>query len=133
MSAPQAAALRAFLQGEQYYRRLAFDTALVEYTRATQVDSTFALAHLRRAVAMGWDGIFGSAEAQAAVDAGWRCASRLPPRDRRVLQVHRLYQRNKPSALDSARAFLRDYPDDLDAWFLLGETSLHTQEFTGAR
>jgi eukaryotic-like serine/threonine-protein kinase len=126
------AALRAFLQGEQYYRRLAFDTALVEYTRATQVDSTFALAHLRRAVAMGWDGIFGSAEAQAAVDAGWRFANRLPPRDRRVLQVHRLYQRNKPSALDSARAFLRDYPDDLDAWFLLGETSLHTQEFTGA-
>ncbi len=126
------AALRAFLQGEQYYRRLAFDTALVEYTRATEVDSTFALAHLRRAVAMGWDGIFGSPEAQAAVDAGWRFASRLPPRDRRVLQVHRLYQRGKPTALDSARAFVRDYPDDLDAWFLLGETSLHTQEFTGA-
>jgi eukaryotic-like serine/threonine-protein kinase len=126
------AALRAFLQGEQYYRRLAFDSALVEYTRAAEVDSTFALAHLRRAVAMGWDGIFGSPEAQAAVDAGWRFASRLPPRDRRVLQVHRLYQRGKPTALDSARAFQRDYPDDLDAWFLLGETSLHTQEFTGA-
>ncbi|MEZ0335564.1 MAG: protein kinase [Gemmatimonadales bacterium] len=126
------AALRAFLQGEQYYRRLAFDSALVEYTRATEVDSTFALAHLRRAIAMGWDGIFGSSEAQAAVDAGWRFADRLPPRDRRVLQVQRLYQRGKPAALDSARAFLGDYPNDLDGWFLLGETSLHTQEFTGA-
>ncbi len=126
------AALRAFLQGEQYYRRLAFDSALVEYTHATVVDSTFALAHLRRAVAMGWDGVFGSADAQTAVDAGWRFASRLPPRDRRVLQVHRLFQRGKPSSLDTARAFLRDYPNDLDGWFLLGETSLHTQEFTGA-
>ena len=126
------AALRAYLQGEQYYRRLAFDSALAAYTRATEVDSTFALAHLRRAIAMGWDGIFGSSEAQAAVDAGWRFADRLPPRDRRVLQVQRLYQRGKPAALDSARAFLGDYPNDLDGWFLLGETSLHTQEFTGA-
>ena len=44
------AALRAFLEGEQAYRRLAFDSALAAYTRAIEVDSTFALAHLRRAV-----------------------------------------------------------------------------------
>ena len=40
------AALRAYLQGERYYRRLALDSALAAYTRAVEVDSTFALAHL---------------------------------------------------------------------------------------
>ena len=59
------AALRAYLEGEQAYRRLAFDSALTAYTRATEVDSTFALAHLRRAV-HGWTGGYGSKESQAA-------------------------------------------------------------------
>ncbi|MBA3497566.1 MAG: protein kinase, partial [Gemmatimonadales bacterium] len=36
------AALRAYLEGEQAYRRLEFDTALAAYTRAIEVDSTFA-------------------------------------------------------------------------------------------
>nr|MBA3894848.1 protein kinase [Gemmatimonadales bacterium] len=38
------AALRAYLQGERHYRRFTLDSALASYTRAVEVDSTFALA-----------------------------------------------------------------------------------------
>ncbi|MEP6550346.1 MAG: serine/threonine-protein kinase, partial [Gemmatimonadales bacterium] len=43
-----ALALKAFLQGEQYYRRTSWDSAGISYARAIALDSGFALA-LRRA------------------------------------------------------------------------------------
>ena len=41
-------ALKAFLQGEQWFRRAAWDSALASYEQAIALDSTFPLA-LRRA------------------------------------------------------------------------------------
>ena len=43
-------ALKAFLYGEQFYRRGLWDSALVYYDRATTQDSTFALGFRRMAV-----------------------------------------------------------------------------------
>ena len=86
------AALRAYLEGEQAYRRVAFDSALTAYTRATEVDSTFALAHLRRALVYGWTGGYGSKQSVAAAAAGVRFADRLPPRDRRLLNAYRAFE-----------------------------------------
>ena len=40
-------ALKAFLQGEQFYRRGLWDSALVYYDQATAQDSTFGLAYRR--------------------------------------------------------------------------------------
>ena len=47
-------ALRPFLQGEQYYRRAALDSARVAYERAVALDSTFALAHHRLRSVLRW-------------------------------------------------------------------------------
>ncbi|MFN2565910.1 MAG: protein kinase [Gemmatimonadaceae bacterium] len=47
-------ALKAFLQGEQAYRRLAFDSAVSYYERAAALDSTFILALWRAGKAFGW-------------------------------------------------------------------------------
>ena len=122
-------ALRAYLQGEQYYRRLVWDSALAAYTRATDVDSTFALAHLRRALVYGWTGGYGSSASVKAAAAGFRFADRLPPRDRRLLNGYRAFERGTPAAIDSLRAFVAEYPGDLEGWYLLGESLFHIQEF----
>ena len=122
-------ALRSYLQGERYYRRLDWDSALTAYTRAVETDSTFALAHLRRAQTFGWTGGYGSKDANEAIAAGMRFANRLPPRDRRLLAGFRLFDEGKPAAIDSMRAFVAQYPEDVEGWYLLGESMFHIQGY----
>jgi tetratricopeptide (TPR) repeat protein len=118
-------ALRAYLQGERYYRRLNWDSAMAAYTRAVEVDSTFSLAHLRRAQVYGWTGGYGSKESHDAVAAGVRFAGRLSPRDRRLMVGYQLFDQGKPAAIDSLGAFVARYPEDVDGWYLLGESRHH--------
>lgn len=47
-------AIKAFLQGEQHYRRNAWDSAQVHYRRAIAADSTFAPAIRHLGNALGW-------------------------------------------------------------------------------
>ncbi|HEV8178016.1 MAG TPA: hypothetical protein VGP44_10045, partial [Gemmatimonadales bacterium] len=122
-------ALRSYLEGERYYRRTEWDSALSAYTRAVETDSTFALAHLRRAQAFGWIGGYGNKDAHEAVAAGMRFAKRLPPRDRRLMAAYQLFDRGKPASIDTLRAFVADYPQDVEGWFLLGEAMFHTKSF----
>jgi len=122
-------ALRSYLQGERYYRRTEWDSALSAYTRAVETDSTFALAHLRRAQVFGWIGGYDNKDAHDAVAAGVRFAGRLPPRDRRLLLGYRLFDQGKPASIDSLRAFVAEYPEDVEGWFLLGEAMFHTKSF----
>jgi tetratricopeptide (TPR) repeat protein len=122
-------ALRSYLEGERYYRRLAWDSALSAYNRAVQSDSTFALAHLRRAEVFGWTKGYGNKESHEAVAAGARFAGRLPLRDRRLLEAYRLFDAGKPAAIDSLRAFVTSYPDDVEGWYLLGESMFHIRVY----
>ena len=122
------AALRAYLQGERYYRRFALDSALAQYTRAVEVDSTFALAHLRRALVFGWTGGYGSPASVQAAEAGFRYAERLPPRSRRLLAGYQAFQEGSSRAIDSMRAYVNDYPADLEGWYFYGEALHHLVE-----
>ncbi|MEP7226328.1 MAG: serine/threonine-protein kinase [Gemmatimonadales bacterium] len=122
-------ALRSYLQGERYYRRLDWDSALGAYTRAVEADSTFALAHLRRAQVFGWTSGYGNKEAHEAVAAAVRFAKRLPERDRRLLAGFLLFDEGKPAAIDSLRAFVSQYPGDVEGWYLLGESMFHIQAY----
>jgi hypothetical protein len=47
-------ALKEYLQGEQLYRHSLWDSALVHYSRATELDSSFALAYRRMYLVLGW-------------------------------------------------------------------------------
>jgi DNA-binding SARP family transcriptional activator len=47
-------ALKAFLYGEQFYRRGVWDSALVYYDRAVTQDSTFAIAFKQMGMAVDW-------------------------------------------------------------------------------
>jgi tetratricopeptide (TPR) repeat protein len=121
-------ALRAYLQGERYYRRFALDSALAQYTRAVEVDSTFALAHLRRALVIGWTDGYGSPASVQAADAGFRYAERLPPRSRRLLAGYQAFQEGSARAIDSMRAYVNDSPADLEGWYFYGEALHHLVE-----
>ncbi|MGH7338040.1 MAG: tetratricopeptide repeat protein, partial [Myxococcota bacterium] len=122
------AALRAYLQGERYYRRFALDSALGAYTRAVEVDSTFALAHLRRALVYGWTGGYGSPASHEAAEAGFRFAERLPPRSRRLLEGYRAFDEGSPRAIDSMRAYVTEYPEDPEGWYTYAEALYHLQD-----
>jgi tetratricopeptide (TPR) repeat protein/TolB-like protein len=122
------AALRAYLQGERYYRRFALDSALRQYTRAVEVDSTFALAHLRRALVFGWTGGYGSPASVEAAEAGFRYADRLPPRSRRLLESYQAFQEGSGRAIDSLREYVEDNPADLEGWYFYGEALHHLVE-----
>jgi tetratricopeptide (TPR) repeat protein len=122
-------ALRSYLEGERYYRRLAWDSALGAYSRAVQADSSFALAYLRQAEVYGWTKGYGNKESHDAVAAGARFASRLPLRDRRLMLAYRLFDEGKPAAIDSLRALVASYPEDVEGWYLLGESMYHIQAY----
>jgi tetratricopeptide (TPR) repeat protein len=96
------------------------DSAIAEFRRATQIDSTFALAHYRLAVSADWNGrraIAAQASRAAIVHAG-----RLADRDRRLLEAYSAFRTGAADNAERAyREILRDYPDDIEAQFQLAD------------
>ncbi|MEO8138274.1 MAG: protein kinase [Gemmatimonadota bacterium] len=125
------AAMREFLAGEQRYRRSEWDSAAASFGRAIEQDSTFALAHYRLAATVGWSGGLGTVDATKASEAAARFANRLPPRERSLVVAYDMFEHQRLAATDSARAYVAKYPDDVDGWFLLGETQYHTRRLVG--
>src|SRR5438445_11657569 len=125
-------ALRAFLRGEQFFRRFSLDSAIREYERAVALDSGFALAldHL------------GLAHSQKLEDAGtlWLKAGRhnhgLAPRDSLLISADSLgaaigdtldhaYWSQSRRVFATLEEAVRLYPDDPMAWYQLAESRFH--------
>lgn len=131
------AALKAFLQGEQYFRRTSWDSAAVSYGRAISLDSTFALALRRASQVRSWQKSESDSIASSySLRAGARNHG-LAPRDSLLLAVDSVM-----SALEQtdftypewakvrrlftiANEVTRKYPDDPEAWYVLGEARMH--------
>ncbi|HEX6314000.1 MAG TPA: protein kinase [Gemmatimonadaceae bacterium] len=115
-------ALKAFVSAEHTLRRgpQFVDSAMAGFKRATEVDSTFALAYYRQAVAADWNGrraIAARASRQALAHAG-----RLGDKDRRLLAAYAAYRSGAADEAErSYREIIRDYPDDLEAQFQLAD------------
>ncbi len=120
-------AMRAFLDGERLYRRSVWDSAQLAFQRAIELDSTFSLAYLRLSSSIGWVGGYGSPRAIEASDAARRFADRLPPRERSLVVTYNLFSRGNRAAADSARQYVAQYPNDVEGWFVLGETYYHNR------
>jgi serine/threonine protein kinase/tetratricopeptide (TPR) repeat protein len=120
-------ALKSYLAGEQKFRRARAPEAIEDFKHAVEADSTFALALYRLSLAEGWSVSpheLGEGDQGYAARAA-RYSDRLRPRE--ALLVRALTQLN-PGFLESIqtlRTATRQYPEDAEAWFLLGDALFH--------
>jgi eukaryotic-like serine/threonine-protein kinase len=132
-----ALALRAFLEGEQYYRRTSWDSAAASYARAIVIDTGFALALRRAGQVTAWHtSETDSATRAFALRAGSRIRS-LAPRDSLLITADSLssaLQGGDPNVLNwhlARRLFATvdeaadRYPDDPEVWYVVGEARFH--------
>ena len=124
-------ALRAYLDGERHYRRSEWDSAAAAFEEAIAQDSTFALAHYRMALTLGWNGGYGTERDRQATEAAARHASRLPERERALLAGYQLFSKRDPAAADTFLSIASTNPSDADAWYLLGEARFHSRSVRG--
>ncbi len=124
-------AYRAYLAGTSALLRFQIDSARTYLDRAIALDSTFALAYLRRRDAEGWaagSGLpGGSAEVRSRlVLAAERHSASLPPRLRSLVDYHRAYEDgNYPRAREIASGMIARDSTDVEAWYQLGEAHYH--------
>jgi serine/threonine-protein kinase len=132
-------ALKAFLQGEQFFRRGLWDSALTRYDQAIAADSTFALALAQMAGVLGWRP--PTAGAYRPREEYRRRAvlhnHGLPPRDSLYIVVDSFnlaaedatdpetYVGMRFRGLTAVEEEVRRYPEDPLFWYDLGEWRMH--------
>ena len=111
-------ALKAYLDGERNLRAAQFDSAVAGFQAATALDSSFALAHYRLAVAAAWTGRMGLLA--PSITRALALADRLSERDRALLAAFAEMAAGRPDEAERRyREILETYPDDLEARFQL--------------
>jgi tetratricopeptide (TPR) repeat protein len=123
-------AIRAYLRGQQYYRRSQWDSALVAFQGAVDADSAFALAHYRLGLTYGWSlkhGGFGSRDARRHAELALRYADRLPPRGRMLVVSHHLFEQGDIAAHDTMVQYVKRYGGDAEGWYMLGDIRYHAR------
>jgi tetratricopeptide (TPR) repeat protein len=123
-STTSLAAFKMLLEGDAELRSGRFERAEDAYTRAVELDSAFAVAHYRLALARDW-----AASLTSAVDAARAAAAhahRLSPRERALLDALLAYHEgDAPEAERLYRSIVARYPEDVEAWLQLGEVLFH--------
>jgi serine/threonine-protein kinase len=111
-------ALKAYLDGERNLRAAQFDSAVAGFQAATALDTSFALAHYRLAVAAAWTGRMGLLA--PSITRAVALADRLSERDRALLAAFAEMAAGRPDEAERRyREILETYPDDLEARFQL--------------
>jgi tetratricopeptide (TPR) repeat protein len=132
-------ALKAFLQGEQFYRRGLWDSALARYDQAIAADSTFALALRRMNAVLSWHpptaGAYLPGEEYARRSTLYNHG--LSPRESLLIASDSFFfaagAATDPNAyvgfsfrsLAALKEAVRRYPGDPEAWYTLGEKRMH--------
>lgn len=118
-------ALLAYLEGEVHFRHFDLTAAKEAYMRAIQVDSTFALAHYRLSDLYGWVEASNPILETQHIERAAELADRLPSREALLVRASYALNRSILDGVDPLRRAVKTYPDDAEAWYLLGETYLH--------
>ncbi len=127
-------ALKAYLEGEREYRAARFGAATTAYQRAIEADSMFALAYYRLAIAAMISPVpTGVVESRVAAQAV-RLGGRLSQRDRdRLAVLEAFLNADTDEGERHVRAILSSYPEDVEAWYFLGELFFHRGARRGRR
>jgi eukaryotic-like serine/threonine-protein kinase len=128
-------ALKAFLQGEQHYRRTAWDSALAAYGRSASLDSSFALPLHRMGWVLSWVVSGADSLARAYHMRAGTLIRGLATRDSLLVTADSIMAANSESPdinwLLARRLFgtvdraARRYPRDPEVWYQVGEAGEH--------
>ncbi|MCC6927768.1 MAG: protein kinase [Gemmatimonadaceae bacterium] len=146
MGSSSLPAIKAYLRGEQFYRRAQWDTAAAMYRVAIGADSTFALAFRRLGNSLGWklqpDARVNEEGYHFLVRAG-AMNHRLAPRDSVLVATDSLFGAAMLAQSDYTvlapyaqvvrmTRVLEDatsrFGDDPEVWFKLGDARFHFTE-----
>lgn len=123
-------ALKAYLDGERAFRLGQYQSAVGALQRAVSIDTAYALAYYRLSVVAEYSTL--AELAQQAAEKAVRHAGRLSERDRRMLEAFRAWRRGAHREAERLyRSLVGSYPDEIEAWFELGETLFHSNPFHG--
>jgi DNA-binding SARP family transcriptional activator/tetratricopeptide (TPR) repeat protein/TolB-like protein len=119
-------ALKAYLQGEVFFRKSQFQLAAEAYERAVEADSTFALARYRLGLSRRWfwSDTTGTVPDPLKSTVG-RFADRLPPHESAMLRGILLRERDLWAAREVLEEEARRYPDDAETMYELAELYYH--------
>ncbi len=121
-------AIRHFLDGERHYRASQWDSAVADFNAAVEADSTFALAFVRLSYTASWAGRTpGRRELeQRAAAKAVELVDRLPSRTQSLVRALGLWVNGpQAEAVDTLRALVNRYPDDLEAHYFLADAGYH--------
>jgi hypothetical protein len=85
---------------------------------------------MRLASVSGWREGIGAGSVNQNGQAALRHSDRLSERDRSLLHTYALYAQADPAGVDTVKAYLRRYPDDIEALYLLGDALFHGSSLT---
>ena len=124
------AALKAYLRGEREMRLGRHFDAVQALSEATSLDRDFALAHYRLAGAFAATAMILPAREASAHAVAHR--DRLTARDRLLVDAQYAWLHGRVAEAERRYgAAVAEYPDDLEAWHLLGDLLMHSNPYRG--
>jgi tetratricopeptide (TPR) repeat protein len=115
------AALKVYLVGERALRTWHYDLAIEAFQRATEIDTSFALAYYRLAVAAKKKPVL----ARRALDQAIQYSGRLSDHGRRLIYALDAFNRGRQKDAEGLyREIVTRYPNDFEAWTQWGKVLL---------
>ncbi|HEY5564251.1 MAG TPA: tetratricopeptide repeat protein, partial [Rhodothermia bacterium] len=130
MTTSSLEALKHYLHGVNAFRSARFQSAADELKMAVADDSTFALAWYQLSATAEW--LFDPVLAHDAIRMAALHGDRLSERGRRLVEALETTKAGRnEEALGAYRSILSSYPDDVEAWYQLGELIFHSGPMIG--
>jgi len=123
-------ALKLYLAGEREFRSRNYPRAVQAFGKAVALDTTFALAYYRMSIAAEWEGRT-DLQSSSATNA-LRFSNRLSDHDKQLVKALVARRARDPDLAESIyRQIVREFPDDVEAWYHLGEVLFHDNAMRG--